>query len=37
MVAVAIGFDTWKALAKRGLSTEDAAGLMADVVARCIG
>lgn len=37
MVAVAISFDTWKALAERGLSTEDAAGLMADVVAGCIG
>lgn len=37
MVAVAISFDTWKALAKRGLSTEDAAGLMADAVAGCIG
>ena len=37
MVTVAISFDTWKVLAKRGLSTEDAAGLMADAVARCVG
>lgn len=36
MVAVAISFDTWKVLAKRGFSTKDAAGLMAHVVGRCI-
>jgi hypothetical protein len=37
MVAAAISFDTWKAPANPGLSAEDAAGLMADVVAGCIG
>lgn len=37
MVAVAISFDTWKELTKRGLSNEDAAGLMADAVAASVG
>lgn len=38
MVAVATRFETWKVLAReRGLSSEEAAELMADAVARCIG